>query len=104
MKKDTERKKARARKEHERKTECKKEKLKEKKKRVKAFWPRKEGKKVSLFTRSKKIRKAYFFHKPMTVLMCKEACFSSNDDNSSIHSVMVEVLQDYKDLFLEDLP
>ena len=50
------------------------------------------------------IKKALFLSQPMIVLLYKEACFSANEFNPSLPSVVVSLLQEFDDMFLEEIP
>jgi hypothetical protein len=47
------------------------------------------------------IRSMFFTNKPMILLVYKEAYFNSNDLDSAIPSVVVSLLQEFNDVFLD---
>ena len=53
----------------------------------------KESKHVSFYARGSEIKKALHLNQPMIVLLYKEACFSANEINSSLPSVVVYLFQ-----------
>ncbi|KAL5801030.1 hypothetical protein ACOSQ3_032662 [Xanthoceras sorbifolium] len=77
-------------------SESSKEKEVEEKKR--------ETKQVSFYARDSEIKRALFSNQPMIVLLYKEACFSTNEINSSLPSVVVSLLQDFDEVFPEEMP
>ena len=46
----------------------------------------------------------FFLNKPMILLVYKEAYFNSNDLDFVIPSMTVSLLQEFDDLFFEDIP
>ena len=64
----------------------------------------KKEKQSSCFATKSEIKSAMSENRPLLVLMCKEALFSTNDLNSSLPRSIVSLLQEYKDLFLEETP
>ena len=59
---------------------------------------------MNFYAKMRDVRKAYFSNKPMIVLMYKEAYLSTNDTGPSLPSVIVDVLQDFSDVFPDELP
>ena len=49
------------------------------------------------------IRSTFFTNKPMILLVYKEAYFNSNDLDSTIPSVAVSLMQEFDDVFPEDI-
>jgi hypothetical protein len=49
------------------------------------------------------IRSAFFTNKPMILLVYKEAYFNTNDLDSAIPSVAVSLMQEFDDVFPEDI-
>ena len=64
----------------------------------------KESKHVSFYARGSEIKKALLLNQSMIVLLYKEACFSANEINSSLPSVVVSLLQDFNEVFPEEMP
>ena len=50
------------------------------------------------------VKRALFSSQPMILLVYKEALLNTNDFDSTLHSSVVSLLQDYEDVFLEDTP
>ncbi|XP_057985294.1 uncharacterized protein LOC131170250 [Hevea brasiliensis] len=64
----------------------------------------KEGKRMTLFAGEKKMREALHDMRPLYLLMCKESLFLDSDLNSSLLTFAIAHLQEYKDVFLEEMP
>ncbi|GAB2279375.1 hypothetical protein Dimus_039348 [Dionaea muscipula] len=60
--------------------------------------------KKNCFAKAKEMRQALFFNRPMMVLLYKEAFLNTNELNSSLPSVVVSLLQEYDDVFLDENP
>ena len=65
---------------------------------------KKEKKQTNFYARESEIKKALFSNQPMIILLYKEACFNANEINSSLPSVVVSMLQDYDDVFPNEIP
>ena len=89
MKKESESSKEREQKEKETET-AKKERKSDKE--CKHLSSDKESKHVSFYARGSEIKKVLFSNQPMIVLLYKEACFSANEINSSLPSVVISLL------------
>ena len=50
------------------------------------------------------VKKALFSNQPMILLVYKEALLNTNDFDSTLHSSVVSLLQDYEDVFPEETP
>ena len=59
---------------------------------------------MSFYARGSEIKRALFSNQPMIVLLYKEACFSANEIDSSLPCVVVSLLQDFDDVFPEEMP
>jgi hypothetical protein len=46
----------------------------------------------------------FYTNQPMFVLLYKEACFNTNELDESLPSVVVSLLQEYDDVFPNDVP
>ncbi|GLU12626.1 hypothetical protein SLE2022_292900 [Rubroshorea leprosula] len=64
----------------------------------------KERKSVSVYAKESDVKAAFFAKKPMFVLLYKDAYFNTNKLNDSLPSVVKSLLQDFKDVFPEDIP
>ena len=69
------------------------------KKRVK----KKKKKQVSLYAKASDVNSVFYTNKPIFVLFYKEACFNTNERNESLPSVVVSLLQEYEDVFPNDV-
>ena len=90
------------------KDEAKNEKEKNEKKSEKemksAKKEEKQKRKTSFYAKESEVKRAFYAKQPMLVLLYKEANFSSNDLNSSLPSVVCSLLQEYDDVFPEEVP
>ena len=82
-------------------TKEKSEKKSEKGKRKESLEDRKQ---MSFFARESEIKRAFFSHQPMFVLLYKEACLNTNIDSFSLPSSIVSLLQDFEDVFPDEVP
>ncbi|GKV06983.1 hypothetical protein SLEP1_g18797 [Rubroshorea leprosula] len=64
----------------------------------------KERKSVSVYAKESDVKAVFFAKQPMFVLLYKDAYFNTNELNDSLPSVVKSLLQDFKDVFLEDIP
>jgi hypothetical protein len=62
------------------------------------------NKQPNFYTREGEIKSAFYTNKPMILLMYKKAYFNSNDLDHVVHSMIVFLLQEFDDIFLEDIP
>ena len=60
---------------------------------------RKERQQVNLFAKKSEVKRTFFSKQPVIVLLCKEAYLHTNELNSSLPSVIVTVLKEFKDVF-----
>src|SRR5262249_31999223 len=58
----------------------------------------------SLFVRGSEVKSAMFARKQLLVLLYKDVYFSTNELNKSLPSVVVSLLQEFADLFPEEIP
>jgi len=80
-------------------------KIEEKSEKEKEVEEKKRDKKqVNFCARESEVKKALFSNQLMIVLLHKEACFSVNELDSSLPSVVVSLLQDFDEVFPEELP
>ncbi|XP_073267795.1 uncharacterized protein [Populus alba] len=61
-------------------------------------------KQPNFYAKGSQIRSAFFTNKPMILLVYKEAYFNTNDLDSAIPSVVVSLMQEFDDVFPEDIP
>jgi hypothetical protein len=77
----------------------------EKKERVrKEEFVEKVEKHLNFFAKSNDLKHAYLSDLPMILLVYKKAFFNSDDLNSCIPSVVKVLLQEFEDVFLDDIP
>jgi hypothetical protein len=65
---------------------------------------RKTKKQVSFYTKASDVKSAFYTNHPIFVLLYKEACFNTNELDESLPSVVVSLLQEYEDVFPNDVP
>jgi len=61
-------------------------------------------KQPNFYAKGSQIRSAFFTNKPMILLVYKEAYFNTNDLDYVIPSVAVSLMQEFDDVFPEDIP
>jgi hypothetical protein len=61
-------------------------------------------KQPNFYAKGAQIRSAFFTNKTMILLVYKEAYFNTNDLDSAIPSVVVSSMQEFDDVFPEDIP
>ena len=61
-------------------------------------------KQPNFYAKGSQIRSAFFTNKPMILLVYKEAYFNTNDLDCAIPSVAVSLMQEFDDVFPEDIP
>ena len=87
-----EKKKSEQKKESEKKIESGKSERKTKKKQ----W--------SFYAKASDVKNAFYTNQPIFVPLYKEASFNTNKLDESLPSVVASLLQEYEDLFLNDVP
>ena len=60
--------------------------------------------KTYFFARASEVKKALFLNKPTIVLLYKEALFNTNQLDTSLPSSIVSLLQEFEDVFPEEIP
>jgi hypothetical protein len=91
-----------SKKEDEKESERKKES--EKKKERVTHMSEKQKKQVSFYAKAGDVKSAFYANQPIFVLLYKEACFNTNELEESLPSVVVSLLQEYEDVFPNDVP
>jgi hypothetical protein len=91
-----------SKKEDEKESERKKES--EKKKESVTNMSEKQKKQVSFYAKVNDVKSAFYANQPIFVLLYKEACFNTNKLDESLLSVVVSLLQEYEDVFPNDVP
>jgi hypothetical protein len=64
----------------------------------------KQKKQVSFYAKASDVKSAFYANQPIFVLLYKEACFNTNEHDESLPSVVVSLLQEYEDMFPNDVP
>ena len=59
---------------------------------------------MSFYARASDVNSAFYTNQPIFVLFYEEACFNTNELNESLPSVVVSLLQEYEDVFPNDVP
>ena len=61
-------------------------------------------KQVSFYAKASDVKSAFYANQPIFVLLYKEAYFNTNELDESLPSVVVSLLQEYEDVFPNDVP
>lgn len=64
----------------------------------------KQERKASFYAKGKDVRKALLLKQSILMLVYKESCLSTNDLDPSLPSSFVSLLQDFQDVFPEEIP
>ena len=64
---------------------------------------REKERKTNFYARASEVKRALFLNKPMIVLLYKEALFNTNQLYTSLTSSIVYLLQEFEDVFLEEI-
>ena len=59
--------------------------------------------KTNFYARASEVKNALFLNKPMIVLLYKEALFNTNQLDTSLPSFIVSLLQEFEDVFPEEI-
>jgi hypothetical protein len=62
------------------------------------------GKNLNFFAKSSDLKHAYLSELPVILLVYKEAYFNSNNLDSCVPSVVKVLLQEFEDVFSEEIP
>ena len=73
-------------------------------KRTYSVIDRKIERKTNFYAKTSKIKRAMFLNQPMIVLLYKETYLNTNKLDMSFLSSIVSFLQDFDDVFLEEVP
>ena len=65
---------------------------------------RKIEEKLNFYAKASEVKRALFLNKPMIVLLCKETLFNPNQLDTSLPNSIVSLLQEFEDVFLEEIP
>ena len=77
--------------------------VRKRKKRIKKKDKEDKNKKVSVFAKKREVESALMAREQLLVLMYKDVYFT-NDLNSSLPCEIVSLLQEFVDVFLEEIP
>ena len=64
----------------------------------------KQKKQASFYAKASDVKSAFYTNQPIFVLLDKEVCFNTNELDESLPSVVVSLLQEYEDVFPDDVP
>ena len=64
----------------------------------------KQKKHGSFYAKASDVKNAFYTNQPIFVLLYKEICFNTNKLDESLPSVVVSLLQEYEDMFPNDVP
>jgi hypothetical protein len=59
---------------------------------------------VSFYAKASDVKSAFYTNQPIFVLLYKEGCFNTNELDESLHGVVLSLLQEYEDVFPNDVP
>ena len=59
----------------------------------------KQKKQRSFYAKASDVKNAFYTNQPISVLLYKEVCFNTNELDESLPSVVVSLLQEYEDVF-----
>ena len=65
---------------------------------------RKTKKQGSFYAKVSDVKNAFYTNQPIFVLLYKDVCFNTNELDKSLPSVVVSLLQEYEDVFPDDVP
>ena len=65
---------------------------------------RKTKKQASFYAKASDVKSAFYTNQPIFALLFKNACFNTNELDESLPSVVVSLLQEYEDVFSNDVP
>ena len=98
--------------EHERKSEkesrevaeSKEKRVEPREKKERESSERKGKAKVSFYARESEVKRAFFADRPMIFLVYKESYLTLDETNQSLPSLAVSLLQEFEDVFPEEMP
>ena len=88
----------------EKESEQKKKREKESDKKQVTKNLRENERKTNFYARASEVKRALFLNKPMIVLLYKETLFNTSQLDTSLLSSIVSLLQEFKNVFLEEIP
>ena len=60
--------------------------------------------KPNFYAKASEVKRALFLNNPMIVFLYKEALFNTNQLDTSLSSSIVSLLQEFEDVFFEEIP
>ena len=91
-------------KESERKRESEQKKKKKSEKKIESKKNERKKKQACFYVKASDVKSTFYTNQPIFVLLYKEACFNTNELDKSLPSVVVSLLQEYKDMFSNNVP
>jgi hypothetical protein len=88
----------------EKEIEQKRKSESENKKKERKSAERKGKTKVSFYARESEVKRAFFADRPMILLVYKESYLNLDETNQSLPSLAVSLLQEFEDVFPEEMP
>ena len=64
---------------------------------------RKTKKQGSFYAKASDVKNVFYTNQPLYLLLYKEVCFNTNELDESLPSVVVSLLQEYEDVFPNDV-
>ena len=65
---------------------------------------KKTKRQVSFYAKASDVKSVFYTNQPIFVLLYKETCFNTNKLDESLPSVVASLLQEYEDVFPNDVP
>ena len=59
---------------------------------------------MSFYARESEVKRAFFTNRPMIFLVYKESYLNLDETNQSLPSLAVSLLQEFEDVFPEEMP
>ena len=84
--------------------ESKKKRVESREKKERESAERKGKTKVSFYTRESEVKRAFLVDRPIIFLVYKEFYLNLDETNQSLPSLAVSLLQEFEDVFLEEIP
>ena len=97
-------KKERVKKESREVAESKEKRVEPQEKKEKESAERKGKTKVSIYARKSEVKRAFIVDRPMIFLVYKESYLNLDETNQSLSSLAVSLLQEFEDVFPEEMP
>ena len=84
--------------------ESKEKRVEPQEKKEKESAERKGKTKVSIYARKSEVKRAFIADRPMIFLVYKESYLNLDETNQSLSSLVVSLLQEFEDVFPEEMP